>query len=249
MKISFYYMNNQPSFGTTGRYYKTKNGDEFGTNSWLFRDDVDWRRLARYEKNHFSSRDKVNIIQFASSDGSEAYTQIISLLENLPEKDSSKFFPIKAYDIDEESVNAAKSGKINTCYADRLSLQMNTDDYTKYFTETNEKLYIQDDIKLRAPKTFNVAKLLQSKVIFENSDMHDILGKITDNSNTILLCRNVLGYFENTKIENFVKMAANKLKQGSLFVIGGHDTKISNITTYLAENKFMQVFKNVYQKL
>lgn len=42
---------NKFSFGSCARFYKTSNGDEIGTNSWLFRDDVDWKRLAKYEKN------------------------------------------------------------------------------------------------------------------------------------------------------------------------------------------------------
>ena len=30
----------KPSFGTTHRYYKTADGDEIGTNTWMFRDDI-----------------------------------------------------------------------------------------------------------------------------------------------------------------------------------------------------------------
>lgn len=143
---------NKFSFGSCARFYKTSNGDEIGTNSWLFRDDVDWKRLAKYEKNHFADKNRVNIIQFASSDGSEAYTQIISLLENYPNKNSEKFFPIKAYDIDEEIVNAARSGLLNTNMVDRINLQINSDDYSKYFTNTNEILNIKNDLNLQSKK-------------------------------------------------------------------------------------------------
>ena len=101
--INYQQYPNKFSFGSCARFYTTTNGDEFGTNSWFFRDDIEWKRLAKYEKNHFCNINRVNIIQFASSDGSEAYTQIISLLENYPNKNSDKFFPIKAYDIDEEA--------------------------------------------------------------------------------------------------------------------------------------------------
>ena len=237
------------AFGTTGRYHKCPNGDEFGTNSWFFRDDMDWKRLARFEKQHFYNKNRVNIIQFASSDGSEAYTQIIALLENLPLKNAEKFFPIKAYDIDEEIVNAANSGKINTCLADRMNLQIHSDDYTKYFTETSEQLNIRDDIKLQNSKTLKVSNILRNRVHFERADMYNILAGMNDNSDTILMCRNVLGYFENDRVEQFVKIVANKLKTGSLFIIGEHDTKNSFIDKYLKENNFMQVFKHIYQKL
>ncbi len=249
MKIHSYnnYKNNF-AFGTTGRYYKNSNGDEFGTNSWLFREDLDWKQLAEYENKNFRNKTKVNIVQFASSDGSEAYTKIISLLENLPENDTEKFFPIKAYDIDEEVVNAARSGFINTCLSDRIKLQMNSDNYEKYFTPSNKTLDIKDDIKLQRPKTFKAGDILTKRVSFERADMYNILSSLNDRSDTILMCRNVLGYFENEKVEKFVKIVSNKLKQGSLFIIGEHDTINSFIDKYLKENKFLKILKNVYRK-
>ena len=39
------------SFGTTYRNYINEKGEEFNTNSWLFRDDLDWKRLVKYENN------------------------------------------------------------------------------------------------------------------------------------------------------------------------------------------------------
>lgn len=240
---------NKFSFGSCARFYKTSNGDEIGTNSWLFRDDVDWKRLAKYEKNHFADKNRVNIIQFASSDGSEAYTQIISLLENSPNTNPNKFFPIKAYDIDEEIVNAARSGLLNTSMVDRINLQINSDDYSKYFTDTNEILNIKNDLNLKSKKTLKATNLLKNKVHFERADMYNILAELNDNSDTILLCRNILGYFEDNKVEKFVKIVSNKLKQGSMFIIGQHDTSNSFIDRYLLENKFMKIFEHVYQKL
>ena len=101
MKINS--INNNLSFGSTNRRYIAKDGEEYGCNSWLFRDDMDWDRLAKYQISHFKDKEKVNTIMFAASDGSEAYTDIISLHES-PQKNKGikKFFPIQAYDIDEE---------------------------------------------------------------------------------------------------------------------------------------------------
>ena len=42
-------LNRTISFGTTSRLYKTKSGDDMGCNSWLFRNDIDWNKLAKYE--------------------------------------------------------------------------------------------------------------------------------------------------------------------------------------------------------
>lgn len=236
-----------PSFGCAHRQYLSKNGDFMATNSWMFRDDVDWKRLASYEKWHFIDKKKVNIINIACADGSEAYTKIITLKERMGD-DAQKFLPIKAYDIDDEILNAANSGLLNTSQHDRLELQINTENYEDYFGETSEKLIIQGDTELKDKKTMKVKNSLKSAVRFEKADMYDVVKNINDDSNTILMCRNVLGYFEENKVESFVKLVSNRLKEGSLFIIGEHDTKNSQIVTYLGKNGFTKVMENVYKK-
>lgn len=85
--------NKRPSFRSMSCDYKL-NGQEMGLYTWMFRDDVNWRKLALLESVNFSNKDKVNIIQFAPSDGSEGYTQILSLLLHSPE-DAEKFYRYK----------------------------------------------------------------------------------------------------------------------------------------------------------
>ena len=103
--------------------------------------------------------------------------------------------------------------------------------------------------QLESIKTLKVADILTEKVVFENADMYKILAKMEDNSNTILMCRNILGYFDENKIEEFIKMVGQKLKKDSLFLIGEHDTRISFIERYLGENGFTKVMKHVFKKI
>ena len=162
MNISF--TNTNLTFCSTGRFYKAKDGDEFGCNSWLFRDDMDWKKLAEYEIAHFKDKEQVNTLMFAASDGSEAYTNIISLYENSKaQDDTKKFFPIMAYDLDEEIVKAAKSGYIKTCLNDRMQLQMKCNNYEDYFENTDKKLEIAEDKGLQREKTFKVKDILTKK--------------------------------------------------------------------------------------
>jgi len=241
-------MKSNPAFGTTMRYYTTPSGDEFGCNSWLFRDDVNWKRLTEYEAANFADKDKVNIVMFAASDGSEAYTKIISQYENNREQ-AHKFLPITAYDIDSEILKAAKSGLINTCRIDRMMLQMNSDNYNDYFTETDKKLVIPEDGKIQAVETFKAKKILTENVRFLQGDMFQKIKEIQDNSNTVLMCRNILGYFLNDTIERFVSLASDVLKTKSLFVIGDHDSQCFDIKSCMEHFKFREVMKNVYKKL
>lgn len=249
------------SFGSTDRFYKTDSGKEFGNNTWLFREDISWTDLAEFEISHFKDKDKVNIIQFAASDGSEGYTQIISLLENSKRKDVSKFFPIRAYDINDFIVSKARSGKISLSGRDIGKLRSNSIQRAKYFIR-KPSAYMSDDIYQKILQTnpdeifgplesFKVSDKLRDKITFNIGDMFEILPNIKDNSNTIILCRNILGYFhdEPEKIEEFIKTASKVLKKGSVFVIGKHDTDLTNIDQILNKNSFLKMQNNVYLKV
>ena len=63
------------------------------------------------------------------------------------------------------------------------------------------------------------------------------------------MCRNILGYFLNDKMEFFVKLASDFLKKGSLFIIGDYDKQYMNIDELIKKYNFENVFKNVYKKL
>lgn len=241
-------INNNITFGTNRRTYKNSDGITIRTTTNPFREDVNWKQLAEYEKILFQDKKKVNVVQFAASDGSEAYTKIITLLES---QAGDKFFPIEAYDIDPEIVKAANSGKLNLYKVDRLSLQDKVPNPKKYFSKSKDSLEIQNNVTIPTGNTITVKakNILRKRVNFAEGDMFKIIKNLKDESNTILLCRNILGYFDDKKISEFVKNAANKLKQGSLFIIGSYDTKHSSINSILIKNNFLEVTKNVFRKL
>ncbi len=250
MKINFFSPNF--SFKSTNRSYQSQFGENIGCNSWMFRNDIDWRELAKYEAKHFHDKDKVNIVMFAASDGSEAYTKIISLYENFgerKEKEAEKFFPITAYDVDKEILKAANSGLIKTCLSDRLELQMKCDNYEKYFEYTGSKLEILNDAEMQSEKVLKAKDILTKNVKFSYGDMFYKIHELKDESNTILMCRNILGYFCNYTIQNFIESASNVLKTGSLFAVGEHDSILMNIKYFMGKNGFKNVLKNVYQKI
>lgn len=249
------------SFSSTDRFYRTDAGKEIGNNTWMFREDLNWRAFADFQISHFKDKEKVNIIQFASSDGSEGYTQIISLLENSKRKDVSKFFPIQAYDIDDFIIAKVRSGEISLGDKDIARLRSNSIQRSKYFIRKPSE-FMPDDIYKRilqinpdeifgSMESFKVSDKLRDKIIFKQGDMFNLLPKIKDDSNTVLLCRNILGYFyeEPEKIEAFIKAASNVLKKGSVFAIGDLDTYLSNIEQILSKNSFLKMQNNVYIKV
>ncbi len=246
MKISFCpYI----QFCSNTRVYKAEDGNPVGTYTRLFRADLDWEKFTDFMVKHFKDKENVQFIQFASSDGSEAYTQIISLLEK--HNNTDKFFPIKAYDIDEEICNASKSGLLNLNITDKSKFDEHGIDFKKYFQKSDKELNIDGDtlkdtdLQIKPSKTFKVSKTLTDRVKFQNADMFDILRKHKDNSNTVIMCRNVLFFLSDREIDHFTTLAACKLKKGSLFITGEHDTKINEI---LETKGFIRVMPNVYMQ-
>ena len=69
-------------------------------------------------------------------------------------------------------------------------------------------------------KTYRAENVLKNNVIFNVGDMFKLVNEIEDNSNTIVLCRNSLAYFNTNIQEKFIRSLCNKLKEKSLFEIG-----------------------------
>ena len=79
-----------------------------------------WKNFVYLINKNFEGKKKVNIINAACSDGSEAYSLAIIMKERLDEAQCKKFFPIKASDYDKKIIDVAsnkvifevKNGKI-----------------------------------------------------------------------------------------------------------------------------------------
>lgn len=231
------------SFRSNAGFYRIPNGNNIGTYTKMFRADLDWDAFTRFFVKNFRNKDKVQFLQFASSDGSEAYTQIITLLEN--HDNIEKFLPIKAYDIDKNICNAAKSGFINITKTDKKKFADQDINFNKYFKKSPGKLYITND-SLEGAETYSVSEPLSNNVIFNHGDMKDVLLRHEDNSNSIILCRNMLYYLTDREIDYLTTLAAYKLNKGSLFAIG--ETDEGKAEYYLKRKGFEKVLHNVYRQ-
>jgi chemotaxis methyl-accepting protein methylase len=244
-----------PVFKSSNSYYKYDHDLEMGSFTWLFRRDIGWRSSTEYEIKHFAKKDKVNIIQFAPSDGSESYTQIMSLLENSRGENVEKFFPIMAFDIHQPSVKIAKSGLINLKDSDFDRMLAHDISPVKYFKKltipsffdkkTDTKMWHCDYMA-----AYKVSDELTKRVVFNQGDMFEIMPQIKDDSNTIIFCRNSLGYFKDEKIKSFIKSASKVLKSGSLFITGTMEKDGESIVeACLLNNGFKQVLRSVFKKV
>lgn len=263
MRISFNTAYNNrpvPQFKSQDGFYITENKREMGIYTWFFRSDIDWNVLSNYMLKHFASKRKVNLVQFGASDGSEAYTQIISLLETNRPKDTAKFFPMQAYDIKDTMVKVANSGMMAIEPTDKTRLGRNCQNWHKYFEvdpEKEENILCENEVitsereyfrNRLLTKTYQVKPILREKVNFQEGDMFNLISEIKDSSNTVVYARNSLGYFDLHKVYEFIKTAGEVLKKGSLFCIGKLEAEESHIIEALNKNGFKNIIPNVFQK-
>lgn len=238
------------TFGSTYRSYEMQNDNHVSCYTCMFRGDLQWENFVKCIVENFKKKDKINIINAACSDGSEVYSLVITIKENLPLKLHKKLLPINAYDYDKEIIRAAKSGYLSVSAPDLTKIKRNTINENIYFDDRYENINfsIKNDATTSQRKTIKAKKTLRDEIKFEQKNVFGILNELEDNSNTVLMFRNALGHLIPREQQKFVELVSEKLKPGSLLVIGGFDKNETNIGTLLPEYGFTQIMTNVYRK-
>lgn len=224
-----------PSFASTGRTTYINNFDGIFTLSGekseqkhppkadtkmlcsnstsFFREDIDWRNIGRIFQTQFP-KGQVNVYDFACSDGSEAYSLIIALIEQLGEQEASRFFPINASDIDFEIIKTANSGKIIATDDDLRKISQATGGKIgKYF----------DPQPLDINKVILYPKeILRKNVSFNTKSISQGLNE-TQDGDKIILCRNFWKYLSQYELEKSAWELGCKTDPNSLVLVGAFD--------------------------
>jgi len=223
------------------------------TSTNIFREDLNWVKFVKYISSHFMNKEKVNVYSLASSDGSEAYTFAISVMDNVKKNLQPKFFPIIASDIDEEIIKTAKSGRINLLPLEFFFAEKTCGvNLSKYFEEKGVSLeIIGDNISdMDHISSYKPIKSLKDSVEFKQSDILTELKNIKDDGNSVIMIRNVFPYLNKEYTDEVITQANKSLKKGSLFVIGDYDEK-KNIGENLLKNGFFNPIineNNIFQR-
>ncbi len=239
---------------TTGKKYASddimlkKGGGNFlySNLTWFFRSDLandisgDWSVFRKNIADFFKTAKRVNVYNFASSDGSEAYSFAISMIEELG-KEADKFFPIAAYDLDKQIIDEAKKGIINCDDCDIFSINKNTNgSIDKYFSVLQGKDF-------EFPYCLCPNEKLRNSVRFSRGDFLEKIKRVKP-KNSLILCRNFWSYIPYQKNDEAVKLLANSIDNTSLFVIGKNDryrvVEDGNIKKY----GFREIHRNIFQK-
>ncbi|MDX2196076.1 MAG: protein-glutamate O-methyltransferase CheR [Cytophagales bacterium] len=198
----------------------------------MFRDPSMWRDLReKVLPNLFSTHETIKIWHAGCSSGEEVYSMCILLHEN-GWLDKTKIW---ATDIDDSILAKAKDAKFSM----KNMLEVNEKNYIRYVGKSKISDYYKEvngmavmDTKLTRNVTFRI---------------HDLVRSGLFNKFDLILCRNVLIYF-NQQLQNEVfKLFHESLFNYGYFIIGSKETLIwSDIASkFITVNNEEKVYKKV----
>ena len=207
----------------------------------LFRDPKVWQTLRYRVLNNFASHRKINIWHAGSSTGQEVYSMLIVLNEmELLEKAN-----VFATDINTDVINKAKAGeytyRFNLEYFENFNkvIRENPFNYEEFSDIPYEKYFYIDKTK----DIIKVKDFLRKKPVWLK---HDLVteGNIFNTKFDLILCRNVLIYF-NTYLQNHVinTFYQSLFRKGAL-LIGVHESIIGSIANNFIKSGLVYIKKD-----
>lgn len=184
----------------------------------FFRNPELYKNLEKSINTNFpNKKEKLKVWSAACSLGCEPYSVAMILKEN-----GYSNFKIVGTDIDKNILQAAKEGIYTKNELKSIPLM-----YKKYFEEKNGQFYLSEDIK--------------KYVTFKKSDL--ILDKY-DNNFHIVLCRNVVIYFNNEIKKSIYEKITDSLNKGGLFFVGATES-IYNFKEFGYEKESTFIYKKI----
>ena len=244
-----------PSFGTCARHYgkhSIKNFSSFAepiirTSTHLFRNDLSWEALTKYVIKHFNNKSMVQTFSLACSDGSEAYSYAITMLNKLPDDELKKFLPIKSVDIDPEIIKVAKTGRINLADFEFDSIENWNLKLENFFTKQSKALDINNDkLGIDPTHSYQVVGKLRDCVDFKVGEILSEINNMKDEGNSVVMCRNVFPYLKEEYISKVLSAVNQNLKSGSLFITGCYDERVKISDRMLKNGFFNPIAKERY---
>lgn len=239
------YNNDCPNFSFMGNSRKVKDalGElKYRNNSAFFRPDLRCNRLADKLIEKYHDVDKVQIYNYACSEGAEPYSLAMILIKKLGKEKSKKFFPIIASDIDEEILENPKQGIVKVSPFEFLMSRLSVGKKFKEFVIPISNF--KYDPKFRnVLKTANVSSELKDSVIFKQADILKDIDNIEE-ENSVVLCRNFFPYLSDENKNILAQKLSEKLGKNSMCVIGTYDTFCLNMHKLFINQGLTEVDKN-----
>lgn len=251
---NFNYKKSQPSFGAWSRevYIKDENNVSqlsHRNETEFFRNSYIWDLLPEILDKKYANTDKVNVYCYGCSDGSEAYSFAMKMLEH-DKNFAKKFFPIKAYDFDEVAIARAKRGEFELTPLEMTRISMclkksKPEDFLEY--DDSKYVYYRGFSPVESTQYQIIeAKLkdnLANTVEFETADILKNYKNIKKD-NSIILARNFWPYIETEQRKQFFTDLYKHLGKNNLLIIGLYDFNGDDCAPILIQNAGFKLISN-----
>ena len=204
---------NYPSFGSQYGNVYGKEGLQYRTNTFFFRNDISWDEFVSFLADKYKNTKHVHVVNHACSDGEEPVSLVIKLLDSLGEK-AKKFFPIWAKDLDASNIEKAKLGQFSSDEIELSQAKCLLSKNIKEYVDISFENWLNISVKPKDIVTQNI-KYKQSNIM---SDMKNLPRK-----NTVVLCRNFWPYLSDKDIHALAKRLSQYLDSSCMVVVGEYD--------------------------
>lgn len=221
-----------PNFDSNMRYIKPKNGRKsYWTTTYFFRSGFAWDDFIQLLGSKYKNTKKVHIIDHACSNGPEANTLVILLMEKFQQQ-AKKFFPIIAKDYDASNIKMAKrNAPITVDYMEANKIDLYTSSIMKYFDIVVNSFSEDGGMQICAKP------IVRQNIQFFRGDIFQDIDRMPK-SNTVLLCRNMMIYLNENEQKALVDKICSHFDESSLIVVGEYDLMNTNIDEMFKKNSF-----------
>jgi chemotaxis protein methyltransferase CheR len=184
-----------------------------------FRTPSIWQNLIPIIKDKFTEKNNINIWHAGCSNGLEVYSMLILLYE-LQLFDKTQIY---GTDLNEDMIEIAKTGKYRI------------HDFDEYWHNFDEVMSIFPDFKkenyLEINKRRGIVKIAPFLIEKPKFIKHNIIkdGNIFGKNFDLIMCRNVLIYFDHNLQNQIFNFFYNNLSEEGILVIGKHESILSAI--------------------
>jgi chemotaxis protein methyltransferase CheR len=207
----------------------------------LFRDPKVWQTLRYRVLNKFSSNRKINIWHAGASTGQEVYSMLI-LLNEMGIMDKANIF---ATDINTDVLNKAKQGeytyRFNLEYFDNFNKVIRENPFNfEDYTDIPYKKYFEID---KVKDTIKIKDFIRKKPVWFE---HDLVteGNIFNTKFDLILCRNVLIYFNADLQDHVINTFHQSLFRKGILLIGIHESIIGPNTNNFVKSGLVYIKKD-----
>ena len=186
----------------------------------MFRDPILWINLKRLAQQQFNNAESLSVWHAGCSTGEEVYSLSI-LLNELGLLNKARTF---ASDINQAAIREAQAGKYHKIKM--IENERNFKEYNpftgfqKYYAPSDDGRYVVMDRQLIEPVSFGY---------------HNLITDEAQSKYNLILCRNVMIYFDNQAKITLLEKFYTALKPGGYFCIGFYDTMLPLIDQHKFE--------------